>query len=116
MNTDNIITSYPAELSKKQLYLLTMNNQTLKMADCDGQILDIQAWAVYTDSDFTSGEEKEILSILTKEGDVLATISETFKRDFLKMAAVFGEELEKIEVVTGKTKNGRTYVTCKYAE
>lgn len=112
----NIIKSYPEELTKTQKYFLTMNPITVKMAECEGQVLDIEAWAIYTDEDFQTGEEKEVLAILTKEGETVATISSTFKREFLSIVDIFGDELEKIKVLSGKSKNGRTYVTCVYVK
>lgn len=111
-----LIKHYPETLTNVQLYNLTKSRKAMKMSDADKQILSIAAWALYEDADKTSGEVREVLSILTTDGDVLSTISETFKNDFLDMFDMFGEELKKIEVVTGKSKNNRTYVTCAYAE
>lgn len=111
-----LIKHYPEALTNVQLYNLTKSRKAQKMSDAAGQIVTIQAWALYEDADKTSGEVREVLSILTADGDVLSTISETFKNDFLDMFEMFGEEMKKIEVITGKSKNNRTYVTCAYAE
>lgn len=113
---NNITKASTENLTNEQIYLLTMNNRAQKMSDADGQVLTIAAWALYQDEDYMTNDVKEILSILTEEGEVFATVSSTFKRDFLKMADVFGEELKKIQVITGRSKNGRTYVTCAYAK
>lgn len=112
----NLLKHYPEELRNKEIYKLTMDTKAQKMSDAAGMVLTIQAWAIYEDADTKTGEMREVLSILTPDGDVYSTISPTFKKDFLKMAEVFGEELKKIEVVTGVSKNNRTYVTCAYAE
>lgn len=112
----NLIRNYPETLTNVQIYKLTMDSKGGKMSDAAGQILDIAAWALYEDADTKTGEMREVLSILTVQGDVVSTISATFKKDFLKMVDVFGEELKKIEVITGVSKNNRTYVTCAYAE
>lgn len=112
----NLLRSNPETLTNKQRYLLTMSNRAQKMSDCEEQIVEIAAWALYEDQDSKTGEMKEILSILTADGDVLATISPTFKKDFLNMVDAFGDELQKIRIVAGNSKNGRKYITCEYAE
>lgn len=112
----NLLKSKPETLTNKQRYLLTMSNQAQKMSDCEGQIVEIDAWALYEDEDSKTGEMKEILSILTADGDVLATISPTFKKDFWNMASAFGDDLQKIRIVSGLSKNGRKYITCEYAD
>ena len=85
------------------------------MSDADGQVLELDAWALYEDVN-SKGEAQEVLSLLTKDGDVFATISETFKREFEKMADHFKERLVKIKVISGTAKNGRTYITCSYSK
>lgn len=107
---------YPDTLTNVQIYNLTKSRKAQKMSDAAGQVISIAAWALYEDADKTTGEIRQVLSILTPEGDVLSTISETFKGDFLDMYETFGDELKKVEVITGKSKSNRTYVTCAYAE
>lgn len=113
-----IINSYPTNLTKEQKYLLTKNPEVIKMSNCDGQVLEIEAWAVYKDEDFKTGEEKEVLAILTKDGDTVSTISSTFKREFMDLVDIYldeGEDLKKVKVFTGTSKNGRKFVSCTLA-
>ena len=105
------------DLSVREQYLLTMNNQTQKMESAKGEKIAINSWALYKDIN-KDGEEKEILSILSADGKVFATISETFKRDFFNMLELFnqnGEELDEILVTGGTSKAGRQFVTCTLA-
>lgn len=111
----NIINS-SANLDKKTIYFLTRSKNTMKMSECDGQVIEVKAWAIYEDADYQTQEMKQVLAILTEDGETLATVSGTFIRDFLDIVDVFGEDLKKIKIMTGKTKNNRTFVTCDYAE
>lgn len=102
------------ELSTKELYGMTMSPKIGKMKECVGQVLEIENWAKYADED-KNGVEKEILSIQTKDGDVVATNSPTFIADFTRMTSLFkqtGETLDSIEIIEGKSKAGRTFITC----
>lgn len=113
-----IINCYPETLTKEQKYLLTKNPEVINMKDCDGQVIDIEAWAVYKDADFKTGEEREVLSILTKDGDTVSTISSTFKREFMDLVDIYtdeGEDMQKVKVFTGTSKNGRKFVSCTMA-
>ena len=103
------------ELTKEQIYFLTKSKTAVKMAECDGQVVDMEAWALYSDADYKTGEMKEILAILTTEGETLVTVSDTFKRDFLDIVDIFGDEFRRVKVVTGKSNNNRTFVTCEYS-
>ena len=109
-----IIKTYPEALSNKQKYQLTMSPKTRKMKDAKGTVLEISAWCVYVDVD-KEGEERQVLSILTPEGETYATNSPTFADDFGKMCEVFGAELTAIEVISGMSKAGREFITCAYA-
>ena len=116
-----IIEASKEDLTKKELYLLTMSPEIQKISDVIGQVIDIDAWLKYADSDHKaeeSGEEKEqiILSLLSPEGESFATNSPTFIKDFEKMLSLFAGDLKRIEVIAGTSKNGRQFVTCKYAE
>ena len=104
------------DLTPKETYQLTMSPETQKMSDADGQIIEIKAWAIYTDTD-SKGEEKEILSIMTPEDEIFGTISPTFKGDFIRMQELFagmGEIVQSIKVSSGQSKAGRTFITCVY--
>ena len=99
------------ELDKKTIFRMTESDSTVKMSDADGQVLEIAAWILYDDVN-GKGEQVEVLSILTTEGEIYATISDTFKKKFSKMVDVFGSELDKIKIVSGTSKKGLGYISC----
>jgi hypothetical protein len=111
-----------AVLSTEDKYYLTMSPDIQKMSDQQGQILDIDKWLIYSDANEdknAEAKEQQILSIMTKEGEVFATNSPTFIKDFQKLVDLFNssnEKVEKIEIISGLSKAGRTFITCKYAK
>ena len=107
---------YPKDASKKTMYDLTCSPKVQKLSLCDGQILDIKAWCSYVDADVKTGEARELLAIQTPEGEVYATNSPTTLRDFFRMVDMFGDDgVTAVEVVSAKSKNGRTFYTVVYA-
>jgi hypothetical protein len=105
------------DLTPQEEYAMTMGANAKKMADSVSQRVEIAAWCLYTDND-RDGNLKEILSIQTPEGDVLGTISPTFKEDFFNMYDFFkskGIEVKAINVVGGVSKANRDFITCTYA-
>lgn len=111
----NIVKSFPETLSKKEIYQLTKSPKAQKMSDAEGSVLEVKAWAIYEDVDDTTGEVRTILSILTPDGEVFGTNSPTFQRDFQDMAEIFEGEPLSVQVISGTSKNGRTFYTCVYA-
>jgi hypothetical protein len=111
-----------AELSTEDKYYLTMSPDIQKMSDQQGQVLDIDKWLIYSDANEdknAEAKEQQILSIMTKDGEVFATNSPTFIKDFQKLVDLFNssnERVEKIEIISGLSKAGRTFITCKYAK
>lgn len=110
-----ILQHYPEELTKKHIYALTMSPKIGRMKDAKGSQLDVAAWCIYEDAD-KDGEVRQVLSIATPEDEVLATNSMTFMTDFLSMVELFGPGgVDRIEIISGMSKNGREYITCSYA-
>lgn len=115
------ITKESGELSIIEQYQLTMSPKIQRIKDCAGQRFEVAKWCVYEDVDKKSGEIKEILSMMSPEGEVFATNSETFKSDFkdiislLESAGICGTVFS-LEVITGKSKAGRDFYTCALVE
>lgn len=102
------------ELSKEEKYFLTKAQDVQKMTEAVGQTLDLDAWAIYKDHN-SDGEEVELFSMLTEDGDKFATNSQTFISAFREILDIFEpEEIKRIKVMDGTSKNNRTYVTCAY--
>lgn len=109
-----------SELTVMEQYQLTKSPKIQRMREAEGQRLEVCKWCVYEDTD-SRGEVKEILSIMTPEGEVFATNSDTFKRDFKDITDMLHEAgmdgtVFTIEVITGTSKAGRTFYTCAYTE
>lgn len=95
--------------NKKELYLMTHTIQSGKMSDLDGQTVEPKEWALYEDVDKTSGEVKEVLTVLMPDGNVYGTISRTFIESFVDLTSELGERAPFI-VCSGTTKAGRTFI------
>lgn len=112
-----IIKSFPENLTMKQAYSLTRNPDSRPMKTLEGAFFNVDSYALYEDVN-AKGDEQEVLSVLTSEGDTFSTISGTFKRDFaaiVDMVNEYNADLATIdiEVIGGESKNGRHYIGCK---
>lgn len=102
------------ELTKEEKYFLTKAQDVQKMTEAVDQVLDLVAWAIYTDVD-KDGNEVELFSMLTEDGDKFATNSSTFIGAFREILDIFEpEEVKRLKVMNGVSKNNRTFVTCAY--
>lgn len=105
-------------MTGKETYALIASPAISKMSSLDGQTVNVKEWIKYLDADDNSGEAREILSVMTDEGDVYATNSDTVSRDFdaiLEICEQTGEQLGAIKIVSSKSKAGRTYYNCIWA-
>ena len=99
------------ELTNQELYLLTMSPKADSVKNHVGERIDVAAWLVFEDVDKKSGEVHQVLSVLTPENEVFSTISPTFQSDFMDMAELFHNDFA-FEIISGKSKAGREFVTC----
>lgn len=99
------------ELTKRESYKLTLDPSIKKMKDFIGVQIEVSAYCFYKDVN-KDGNEVEVLSIMDKDGGVCATNSDTFKRDFMKIAELMDGEEYTIEVISGQSKAGREFITC----
>lgn len=113
-----IIKKSSDELTMKQMYDLTKSPEIQKLSDNDGVIVQVDAWALYNDTD-KDGNTREILSILDNELAAIATNSPTFIRDFMEIAemcAICGIEVHHVKISSGMSKAGRKFYTCVYVD
>ena len=104
------------EVNKKELYFLTKAQNAQKMSTIAGQTIELDYWAIYNDTN-SEGEEQTIFSCVTPEGEIYATNSDSFIRCVNDMLDVFTpDEIDKIEVLQGESKNGRKFITCVYVD
>lgn len=89
---------------------------SLKQSGEFGESIAHLSAVFYDDVSEKTGEVKEILSILGKDGRVYATNSPYFIRDFRKMVELFtqmGKPLDRVAVVRSVSgKTGRDFITC----
>lgn len=103
------------DLTVMDIYKMSKSNEIQKVSDNEGNVLPVKAYMTYADID-SKGEEKTICSIMTQDGEVFATNSDSFRRDFedmLSLTASMGQSIESIKIVSGKSKAGRTFYTCE---
>ena len=98
------------ELTKRESYKMTLDPSIKKMRDFIGVQIEVSASCLYKDVN-KDGQEIEVLSIMDSDGCVYATNSETFKRDFMNIADLMGGEVYAIEIISGKSKAGREFIT-----
>lgn len=108
------------EMSTEDKYFLTMSPEIEKMSSIKGMVLEIDCWILYKDQKTDEDgkvEEETILSIRNTLGEVYATNSPTFIKEFERIIELFnddGQEVKYIKVSSGTSKNGRDYITCVY--
>jgi len=113
-----IIKKSSDELTMKQMYDLTKSPEIKKVSDNDGALLQVDAWALYNDTD-KDGNTREILSILDNEVGAIATNSVTFTRDFMEIIEMChdcGAEVQHVKISSGTSKAGRKFYTCVYVD
>ena len=104
------------ELTKQEIYFLTKAQDVMKMKDAVDSTVELAAWAIYTDTN-ADGQEVELFSMRTVDGETYATNSETFIRAFRDILDIFApEEITKLKIMSGTSKNNRQFVTCAYTE
>lgn len=101
------------ELTKMELYKLTEGKKTVSVKDAVGLTFRVNAWCEYEDEN-ERGDKSHVLSILATDGSVYTTVSDVFRRSFMRILKIFGDDLPEIEIeiLDGETKNGRTYYDC----
>lgn len=100
------------------MYNLTKSPERTKLSEVSGQVLELDKWLVYSEPN-SKGEEVTLVSLTTKDGKAYTSNSITFIRDFtsaVTMFAEFGAEFRTIQVMNGRSKAGREFITCKVIE
>ena len=100
------------------MYNMTKSPDRSKLSEVSGQVLELDKWLVYSEPN-SKGEEVTLASLTTKDGRAFTTNSGTFIRDFtsaITMFAEYGSEFHTIQVMNGRSKAGREFITCKVIE
>ena len=104
------------ELTAAEIYKMTKSASINKVSENTDATFEIDAYLIYEDEKEDS--ITEILSILTTGGEVYATNSPTFQREFNDLVSIFEltkEALPPIKIVEGISKSGRTFYRCDIA-
>lgn len=99
------------EFSKQDAYRMT-HNRSVSLKDAVEKNLTVEDWLQYEDTN-SKGEDVTVLVLSTEIG-LCSTISDTFTNAFLDIADAFPLPV-KINVIGGKTKSGRDFITCELA-
>ena len=110
-----VIKKFPEDMDGRTAYKLMKSPEVKKMSEAEGSILEITSWIQYNSPDKETGEIKEVIAVETVDGELFATISNTFREEFLDMVEWFGADLGSIKVIAGTSKAGWKYITCGVA-
>lgn len=105
------------DLTPVEVYNLVMTPEAGRMRDHQGERVELSAWCIYMDGDH-NGEVQKLLAVNTPDGQTLTTNSPTFIDDFERMVDLFisfGQTVPALIVISGKSKAGREFITCKYS-
>ena len=91
---------------------MTMDAGIKKMKDFVGASIDVYAYCIYTDFNSKDEKEVEVLSVMDEDGNVYATNSPTFKKDFMNIATLMDGEDFSVGITSGTSKAGREFITC----
>lgn len=82
------------------------------MSEMVGQRLEIKAYLLVEDTDRTTGEMKKALKVLTKDGDIVGTRSQSFIEGFEKFLTFMeSNAIETFGIAQARSKAGRNYLT-----
>lgn len=106
------ITNASRELSEVEKYLMTMDSGITSIKDvADGTTIPVDAYINFIDTK-KDGEEADLLSILTVDGKVYSTQSETFKNSLMSIHELMNGKQYCVVKRSGTTKAGRPFVDC----
>lgn len=106
------LNQYPEQMDSKLKYDLMRSPKIQKLSLCKGQVLDVEAYVLREDEN-QEGEAVEVLSMRTPEGELYATNSKTFIREFEAIIECARPPFA-VEVIDGVSRAGRHYVTCAW--
>lgn len=109
-----IINQFPNELSKRDAYRLTKAQSVKKMSEASGSVLNPTAWVLFEDLNSKTGELQTVL-VMEDNGEMFATVSKTFIKEFCDACEAFDNNPGAIKVIEGTTKSGRKFITCELA-
>ena len=105
------------ELTIAQLYRLSKSPEIAKLSTVKGEEIEIANFLVYDDEN-ADGDVTTVASFETVQGELYATNSKTFVRDFRDILSVCVEAgapmPTRIKILPKVGKSGREYLQCVY--
>lgn len=101
------------EFTPVEQYLMTVSPGIITVKDVeDNAKIEVAGYMIFEDVKDDSDEVTELLSILTTDNRAYCCQSKTFKRSFLDIAKIMGENKFSIIKISGQTKAGRDFINC----
>lgn len=97
-------------MDKITKYNLIKGNGADGLKSAAGSTIEIAAYVVNELDD-----ENLKLSLVTVDGEMFVTTSQTCIRDFLDICEAFDDALPPVEFFTGRSKKGRDFLSCRPA-
>lgn len=103
-----IIKQGKAFTSAKETYKYTRGGNLINMRNAVGQELDVENYILFMNDD------KEVLTVITADGDGYVTNSKSFITEFTAIASLCEDSNEAftIEVIKKQSKGGRDFLIC----
>ena len=95
--------------SKMEQYKMASGRSAGKVVEHAGEILNVKAIM------FGEDNGRDVVAMLTEDGEVLASISNSLVSDVSAIIAAFGCPV-KIKICSGKSKRGRDFIYAEPAE
>ena len=109
---------YPENMNAKTVYDMIKAPDIGKMSDLAGQTIGVTAYVLHEEAD-QEGEITEVLNLRDEDGQVSATNSKVFIREFKQVLEIVHDDMSQvnhIQILNGKTKSGRNYLTMKWVD
>lgn len=108
------ILAQSSEFTKEELYKLTKSQKAKKMSSVESEVqLAVDEYIIFERAN-ADGEITTVVSILSAD-DIYVTNSPSFTNEFIELSDIFGDKIPPINVVHGKSKRGREFITCALA-
>lgn len=98
-----------AGISDRQAFQITKGGNLGRMKDNVGRTFTIQDYIRYEDED-SDGKTRDLLAIVTSDGDIIATNSSTVLRTFDALVEQFPLPIEDVQIYSDTAKSGREYL------
>ena len=95
--------------SKMEQYKMASGRSAVRVMDHVGEVIDVKAIM------FGEDNGRDVVSMLTESGEVLASISTSLVSDVSAIVAAFGCPV-KIKICSGTSKRGREFIYAEPAE